>query len=563
MSSSVYIILFIPLAYLFYQLGAFFGPTSIVINTNKSPQLRGNSDTSSPLISDFDAGVEGSPSIITPFFSDDVADPSTIDGDAAGMLEDNISMPSCAQDVFLTLHKEVGGDDEHACKGLLIRDDIIVTSRECSKFKFTFDFPGFGVVEAKPHTSLTMKVDLRLRLGFLKAHSPSHFTFLDQRVHRTPMFLSKRSSDTVSTFAIEKGIHVAMTCGAQGQPIAHDLILDGEKVPLGQLANVVPDDILWEETDLDTAPMLEHKKHRWWTRPITLDEEMQTFRKLLKQYKGPRGSVSIPTAHDTFLRRVAGLGEAVDPRGHRGDIHCWDNYYTRYREEEPFSGLHFFDWLDFGNGKFILEKNDINRTLHYMEGDDYCYKNRFNRKTVHYFTDEERISHEIYIKPSEDGTELIARYRHNNELVPESDMDDPHLYMWDLNETLYLVDNTWDKEKYGTIKHTGLLAGMPALSAGKAYFGKNGAIWGINYSSGHYRPELQACVMMYNWMKKQDFNLTALNWVGRTSWSPQDCQLWEPHWETENKIRGYDAAELNQSCYEVTTSPTWMLKDDV
>ena len=138
------------------------------------------------------------------------------------------------------------------------------------------------------------------------------------------MFLSKRSSDTsVGTFAIEKGIHVAMTCGGQHQPIAHEFIVDGEKVPLGQLANVVPDDILWEETDLDTAPMLEHKKHRWWTRPITMDEEMETFRKLLKQYKGPRGSVSIPAAHDYFLRRVAGLGEAVDPRGHRGDIHCF------------------------------------------------------------------------------------------------------------------------------------------------------------------------------------------------------------------------------------------------
>jgi hypothetical protein len=226
----------------------------------------------------------------------------------------------------------------------------------------------------------------------------------------------------------------------------------------------------------------------------------------------------------------------------------------------PFSGLHFFDWLDFGPGKWLLERNDVFGTLEYMEYDDVCYKEEFNRRTVHYFSDEERSKHEVYIMPSEDGMELIVRYKQNDELVPESGMENPHLYMWDLNETMYIVDNTWDRERYGAVKHSGVLDGRPALSAGKAYFGKNGAIWGINYSSGHYKPDIQAVSMMYRRFKQRAFNVTALHWVGRQEWSTEDCA--DTDWEYF-KIPGYDAASLNQSCYEVTTSPTWMLKDDV
>merc|ERR1719253_633486 len=51
-------------------------------------------------------------------------------------------VPACARDVMLRLRMEGGGEHEHTCKGLLLSDDIIVTSRPCSHFNFSFAYPG-------------------------------------------------------------------------------------------------------------------------------------------------------------------------------------------------------------------------------------------------------------------------------------------------------------------------------------------------------------------------------------------------------------------------------------
>jgi hypothetical protein len=74
--------------------------------------------------------------------------------------------------------------------------------------------------------------------------------------------------------------------------------------------------------------------------------------------------------------------------------------------------------------------------------------------------------------------------------------------MFDLKKRMYIVDkNIWDKQKYGTIKHTAVLNGRPALAAGEAYFKEDGAVWGINYDSGHYMPQIASATMMYQWVK--------------------------------------------------------------
>ena len=480
-------------------------------------------------------------------------------------VDDGTIIPSCARDVFVTLHKEGGGSDEHACKGMLIRDDILITSNACSKFNFTFDFAGLGVLRAIPHTSLNSRDDSMINssLGFLEANPPYHYQFSDQPTRRARMFLSIRSNFSLID-TDDPTSNVIMTC-TDGKPIAHNFPTKGVMIPLKQLAGVVPDDILWEHTDLYTAPELKYKAERWWTRYIQKEVEEATFREFLEQYDGPPGSVSIPAAHDKFVSAASALCEALDPRGHRRDL-CFRNYFTRWQEENPFSGMHFFDWLDFGSGKWLLEADEMEHTVPYsIERDHKCLKKSFNKKKVHYFTDAERKFHEIYIVPSKSGSELIARYKHNDEPVPESDVNKPHLYMWDMNKTMYIVDNRWDKDSYGRIKHSAVLAGRPALSAGKAYFGKNGAIWGINYSSGHYRPGIENISMMYQWMKDQNFNTTALQWVGRSQWSEEACDevgSYGVNWTTID-IPGYTAEALYQSCHEVTTSPTWVLKDDV
>eukprot|EP00984_Skeletonema_dohrnii_P003839 scaffold1326_cov130-Skeletonema_dohrnii-CCMP3373.AAC.1 len=121
---------------------------------------------------------------------------------------------------------------------------------------------------------------------------------------------------------------------------------------------------------------------------------------------------------------------------------------------------------------------------------------------------------------------------------------------------MYIVDkNLWDKENYGAIKHTAVLAGRPALSAGEAYFKKNGVIWGINYSSGHYRPKVTAVTMMYQWMKDQGLNTSAFNWVARKQWSTKDC--YETDWKSF-EIHAFDVRVLEKTCREEFAPPTQM-----
>lgn len=469
--------------------------------------------------------------------------------------------PSCARDVHVKLRQD--GDDPSNCKGLLIRDDIIITSKECSTKKhLTFQFAGVGDVTANPHTSLNEQLEIlddteyddsHRRLGFLLANPPYHYLYINRPVRRTRMFLSDRSEPIVD------GTAAFITC-QNNKPIAHNFPVDnGELISLGQLRDILPADILWEDVDIDTAIELQYKDYRWWTKPIKRKDEESYIDKMLKRYKGPPGSVSFYSAGIDSLDRMATLMEALDRRGHRRG--CWPNYYERWHDEKPFSNTHFFDWLDFGGGKLLLERNEVGKTFSYMHQDEVCQKKNFNKARLHYFNDEERRKHEVYITPSEDGTQLIWRYKHNDEFVPENNGDEAHIYMWDLSKKFYIVDNTWDKEKFGIMKHTGIMAGLPALSGGEATFGKDGVIRGIDFFSGHYKPDLKAVAIMYTWMKDTSLDTTALHWVGvKDGGKSWDCRKID--WERRIQIPGFDAAALKQSCYEVTTSPTWILKAD-
>ena len=263
------------------------------------------------------------------------------------------TIPSCARDVFVTLHKELGGNDEHSCRGMLIRDDIILTTSECSVNKFTFDFitpqQDAMVLQAYPYTELNSKMEDDSRLGFLKADAPVHYYFLDQPVHRARMFLSLLSTDDINNEV------VAISCDDDMKPIARNFPGKANEmmIPLYDLNGLVPDDVLWEHIDIRTAPTLEFNSQRWWSKAISLEDEEGVIRKWMEPYKGPKGSISIPDAHDSWRGIAAAFCEVIDPRGHRRG-ECFSHYYDLWRKEKPFSGAHFFDWLDFGAGKSIL-----------------------------------------------------------------------------------------------------------------------------------------------------------------------------------------------------------------
>ena len=444
--------------------------------------------------------------------------------------------------MFFPLHRvsEHDDDDNDYCRGMLIRDDIIITSKECSKYNHTFTFPGLGVLDASPHMRINERMGYS-RLGFLETTAPYHYYSVYHPVRRVRMFLNRRQSHNRD---------IVIECDEEDRPIAHNFpITNNELVPIHELEGILPNDILWDDGILHTTMSIEQTNnatYRWWTPKISIEEEEDTFEQLLKQYKGPKGSIYLPD--------VANLCEVIDPRGHRS--YCFRKYLKEWKRQEPFSGQHFFEWLDYGAGRQLLQHKRGRNT-------DRCNKMScelpcFDKRIHQYLDDEEVVKHEMYIAPSQDGRDLIARYKHNDELVPESgdDNDNAYTYMWNLNLSFYISP--------GEVQHMTLLSGQAALSGGKLYIGKNGRLCGINYSSGHYKPEIRAASMMYQHFKDKKYNTSALYWIGRAGrhpWSTRNCQKTE--WERIDNIIGFNTTALNQSCHELTVSNTWILKDDV
>jgi len=467
------------------------------------------------------------------------------------MIEQNL--PKCAQDVFIKLHRAEEVNNT-ICRGILIRDDIIITSKACSENNYTFDFPDMGSGSnhtAIPHPLLNTKKDIiNSPLGFLKTNTPYHYHFIGRPVRRNRVFLSRGSIPSTSNRIAHGRAVSVMECDDENRPILYNYPIYNEKnkkyemVPLRQLEGVVPDDILWEHEKVNTAMSIGSNSTTWWTRKISLEEEENTIEKLFEEYRGPVGSLSVPFAHSEYIDQLTALFESVDPRRvHKYDINkCYQAYYKLWKEEKLFSGTHFFEWLHYGQGRDAVNTSSS------------CNKATFidNKRGNHFFTNEERRQYEVDITSSEDKKKLVARYKHNNAYVSDSGQEYPHTYVWDLNGVLYIVPE---------VKHMSILGGRPALSAGELYIGKAGVLQGIDYSSGHYKPDIKAVTMMYQSFKDQGLNVSATNWISRSSWSSKDCE--EIQWHDIRIPRLKDTTTLRHSCLEVTTRcPTFVYYDD-
>lgn len=189
--------------------------------------------------------------------------------------------------MFIALHKEeeevVGVNSSTTCLGILIRDDIIITSKECSKYNYTFDFPDMGssssIHTAIPHSSTKKDTIINSsRLGFLKANTPYHRHFIGRPVRRNRVFLSRESKPQASNRTANGRAALVMECDDENRPILHNYPIYNEKnmkyemIPIRQLEGVVSDDILWEHEKMNTT-MSVGSNSTWWNRKISLEEE--------------------------------------------------------------------------------------------------------------------------------------------------------------------------------------------------------------------------------------------------------------------------------------------------
>ena len=121
---------------------------------------------------------------------------------------------------------------------------------------------------------------------------------------------------------------------------------------------MLPDDVLWDQ-DLETAVEFSDRsgQFRWYARPTTKSNETVKMERFFEEYSGPYGSLDVVQARNTFELKSAAIAEAEDPRGHRRN--CFKYYFPHYWNEEPFSGMTYFDWLDYsdqGRSKYIHKK---------------------------------------------------------------------------------------------------------------------------------------------------------------------------------------------------------------
>ena len=157
---------------------------------------------------------------------------------------------------------------------------------------------------------------------------------------------------------------------------------------------------------------------------------------------------------------IGALLEAEDPRGHRFHM-CFSLYHRRWMEQEPFSGVPFYDWLDFGSGKNITPVDlDAHPELRNRGWGIDCPKEKFNDRKLHYLNLEERKQYAVDLTPYQNGQHVRVTYRQSG--APIDDEAEVYLYLLSLlDRQLYVIPDA-----HPTIGHSTLIASEPALAAG-------------------------------------------------------------------------------------------------
>merc|ERR1711862_872898 len=112
------------------------------------------------------------------------------------------------------------------------------------------------------------------------------------------------------------------------------------------------------------------------------------------------------------------------------------------------------------------------------------------------------------------------------------------------------------------MKHSSILSGKPALSAGNIYIGKNGIMGGFDFDSGHYKPGIRSATLVYHFYMRSmstTWNTTSVYWFGKKhkgGWSSSDCSTFD--WANVN-LPNYDSSLLLQSCYDLLASSQFRL----
>uniref|UniRef100_A0A7S0AZG4 Uncharacterized protein n=1 Tax=Minutocellus polymorphus TaxID=265543 RepID=A0A7S0AZG4_9STRA len=192
---------------------------------------------------------------------------------------------------------------------------------------------------------------------------------------------------------------------------------------------------------------------------------------------------------------------------------CFSLYHRRWMEQEPFSGVPFYDWLDFGSGKNITPVDyEAHPELRNRGWGIDCPKEKFNDRKLHYLNQEERKQYAVDLTPFKNGELVRVTYQKSG--APIDDDTEVYLFVLSIDGMLYVIPDA-----HQSIGHSTLIASEPALAAGELLIGKKGRLEDVEFSSGHYRGRVSSFVAMYNWMIDLGLNTSSVDFELRGGWN--------------------------------------------
>ena len=391
------------------------------------------------------------------------------------------------------------------CQGLLLADDLVLTSAYCAATAASVQIP---VIRANKTVALLATTVIgndqhrqQHPLGLLKVDLPSYHR--NSGIPRKRMFLSSERIEIASGSPLE--------C-QNDRPFVSALPIANKLIPVAPVRNIMSaSHVLWDDS-IDTAAELTNGKRKWWVARRSRQILAQAVGDLGKNWRAPLDLSGDGVDIDN-PDNIGALLEAEDPRGHRFHM-CFSLYHRRWIEQEPFSGVPFYDWLDFGSGKNMtpVDFDTYPELMNRGWGID-CPKEKFNDRKLHYLNLEERKQYAVDLTPYQNGQHVRVTYRQSG--APIDDATEVYLYVLSLlQRTLYVIPDA-----HPTIGHSTLIASEPALAAGELLIGKRGRLEEVDFGSGHYRGGVSSFVAMHNWMVDLGLNTTSVEFELRSAWN--------------------------------------------
>lgn len=183
------------------------------------------------------------------------------------------------------------------------------------------------------------------------------------------------------------------------------------------------------------------------------------------------------------------LVEAEDPK--LRNYVSLKEYFKVWKNQEPFSGEPFYQWLDFGSGRSLPSESYDRAEIE----EDYCeaMDDAARAKAV--------VIPQIKIEPpsddddadsSEETVDIFLRYEQADLPVEGGYL----LFVWGLDEKLYVYPSGGTQ-----FHHIGFFRAMPVRLAGEVYVGTHGKLEEIWNDSGHYKPKDAHFRLLYRHLK--------------------------------------------------------------